>query len=89
MTKGARNKILQCIQKLHERPDETVKLVKRVNDVGDVRTVLNEVRSLLATPMKLAPRLCLDFAKIQSIEDIPPQDLAARLTFVLRKSTFF
>ena len=63
-----------------------VKLVKQVNDVGDVRTVLNEVRNLLATPMRLAPRLCVDFAKIQSIEDIPPQDLAARLTFVLHKS---
>ncbi|OQV21853.1 putative Protein Smaug-like protein 1 [Hypsibius exemplaris] len=86
VTKGARHKIAVEIEKLRQRPDELCKLAKQLNGVADVRTVVGELRNLLMTPIKTAPTFCQQIGKIHNVEDVPEEDLAARIVVVFRKA---
>lgn len=52
VTKGARHKIVLSIRKLKERPDTLRLLEKNLQEEGDIRTALVELRAMLQTPMK-------------------------------------
>lgn len=56
VTKGARHKIVLSIRKLKERPATLRQLEKSLQEEGDVRTALVELRAMLQTPMKASGR---------------------------------
>ena len=85
VTKGARHKIAVEIEKLRSRPNDLAKLAKQLNGVADVRGVLGELRNVLSTPIKLSATFCLLIGKIQNVDDVPADDLAAKIVIVFRK----
>uniref|UniRef100_L7LZ39 Uncharacterized protein n=1 Tax=Rhipicephalus pulchellus TaxID=72859 RepID=L7LZ39_RHIPC len=56
VTKGARHKIVLSIRKLKERPATLRQLEKSLQEEGDIRTALAELRAMLQTPMKASSR---------------------------------
>ncbi|CAN7999834.1 unnamed protein product, partial [Ixodes hexagonus] len=52
VTKGARHKIVLSIRKLKERPETLRLLEKNLQEEGDIRSALVELRAMLQTPMK-------------------------------------
>ncbi|XP_059472767.1 protein Smaug homolog 1 [Neocloeon triangulifer] len=52
VTKGARHKIVLSIKKLKERPATLVQLEQEVQKGGGLRAALDELKSILTTPMK-------------------------------------
>ncbi|XP_077522403.1 sterile alpha motif domain containing protein 4 smaug isoform X2 [Amblyomma americanum] len=56
VTKGARHKIVLSIRKLKERPATLRQLEKSLQEEGDIRTALVELRAMLQTPMKASSR---------------------------------
>jgi len=52
VTKGARNKIILCIQKIKERKKLLLQLEKEVLQIGKLPYVLNELKSILMSPIK-------------------------------------
>lgn len=56
VTKGARHKIVLSIRKLKERPATLRQLEKSLQEEGDIRTALVELRAMLQTPMKASGR---------------------------------
>lgn len=52
VTKGARHKIVVSIRKLNERPATLQVLEKGLEEGGDVRAALLELKAMLQTPMK-------------------------------------
>ncbi|KAL3214004.1 hypothetical protein MRX96_007400 [Rhipicephalus microplus] len=57
VTKGARHKIVLSIRKLKERPATLRQLEKSLQEEGDIRTALAELRAMLQTPMKASSRV--------------------------------
>uniref|UniRef100_A0A2R5LNZ2 Putative rna-binding protein involved in translational regulation n=2 Tax=Ornithodoros turicata TaxID=34597 RepID=A0A2R5LNZ2_9ACAR len=52
VTKGARHKIVVSIRKLNERPATLQALEKGLEEGGDIRAALQELKAMLQTPMK-------------------------------------
>lgn len=52
VTKGARNKIILCIQKIKERKKTLLQLEKEVLELGRLPHVLTELKNILMTPIK-------------------------------------
>ncbi len=52
VTKGARHKIALSIQRLRDRPALLAQLEKEVVDTGNVHNALNELKTVLSTPIK-------------------------------------
>jgi len=52
VTKGARHKIVLSIKKLRDRPSTLAQLEQEVVKGGGLRTALEELKSMLLTPIK-------------------------------------
>lgn len=55
VTKGARNKIILCIQKIKERRSTLIQLEKEVLQLGRLPNVLSELKNILMSPIR-APK---------------------------------
>lgn len=51
VTKGARDKILLNVKKLHERYDRLQALEKEIGGGGSIRNALNELKNMICTPI--------------------------------------
>lgn len=52
VTKGARNKIIVCLQKIKERKNTLIQLQKEVSQIGKLPHVLSELKNILMSPIK-------------------------------------
>ncbi|XP_055344650.1 protein Smaug homolog 1-like [Paramacrobiotus metropolitanus] len=86
VTKGARGKIALSIQKLRDRPEELRQYAQQLHDPAQLTTVLAEVRNMLGTPIKMTTSPIRDLEKIVSMDQIPSNDIAARITFLVKKA---
>lgn len=92
VTKGARRKIVNCVQNLTDRVDQLKRLEKDVIEQASLRATLADLKRMAVTPMRPFPlpgRPETDQALIDGIdvtvEDLDDENLPAHLTRVVEK----